>query len=124
MLRWLAELWRLSGLAWRYRRLRDGRVSSYAKVALEASGEVETLRRRYAGKNFVWTFPTNHMLDSGGDYVVMWQVVRNTLAPRLELRFLYCGPLGKLGRLVADGFFDDSLQWSRTSGGGNGGTET
>jgi len=109
MLRWIAEIWRLSRLAWRYRRLRDARVSGYASVALRASGEVERLRRRYGGKNFIWTFPTNHVLDSGGDYVAMWQVVRNTLAPRLELRFLYCGPLRRLEDLIADDFFDDHL---------------
>lgn len=107
MFRWLAEMWRLSGLAWRYRRLRCARVSGYARVALGASEEIEELRRRYGGKNFVWTFPTNHALDSGGDYVAMWQVVRNTLAPKLELRFLYCGPLRKLRERIEDGFFDD-----------------
>jgi hypothetical protein len=47
ILRWLAEMWRLSGTVWAYRHLRVGRVSQVAKLSLIAAQIVEDLRKRY-----------------------------------------------------------------------------
>jgi hypothetical protein len=106
MKRMLSEAWRLLVLALRYRRvLTIARVSTYARVALGATQLVEKMRARYPGRNFMWSFPTNHVLDSEGEYVLVWRI-SNSGVISMPPRFVFKGPLRLMSRLVDEGEFD------------------
>jgi len=106
----IAELGRFVRLVVRYRGLKVGRVTKYAEVALKAAEVVDTLRERYPSSVFVCSYTTNHVLDSFGEYVCLWEVTRNTLHASL----IFKGPVKILAGQVAEGYYDGVFPRSST----------
>jgi hypothetical protein len=98
---WLVEMWRLAGLVWAYRSYKHCHVSSYARTALAASKLVDELRKRYPGRNFVWSLSVNHTFNTDCSYICMWEggVVGS-------LSFVFHGPLDDMISRVSEGYFD------------------
>ena len=106
----VTELFRCLSLMWKYRWLKCGSVSSYAKAVIQASEVVEVLRLRYPRKRIFWSFSTNHILDSSQEYVAIWLVEEKPIRgcpPGTLAKMYYHGPCGILKQKVVEGYFDD-----------------
>jgi hypothetical protein len=109
--RLLAELCRCLLLAWRWRHLRYGTVSAYARSALLACELVAEMRARYPGRRLFWSYSTNHVTDSSQEYVAVWEVSRRGDSVLAEM--VYHGPREILRGKVAEGYFDRVLGGDR-----------
>lgn len=92
--KFLVDSWECVRLAWRSRALEVARVSDYAGVSVQAARMVQRLRDRYPGRNFVWTFATNHVLDSRSSYVCLWEVTEEEVPPGPRAKFLVMESVG------------------------------
>jgi hypothetical protein len=95
MRRFLSEMLWLLCLVWRPRRAGAGRVSDYARVSIAATELVEVLRLRYPGRDFFWSFVTEH-----GNYE------GKPTAVRLVLK----GPVALMTRKVEKGCIDGKYE--------------
>ena len=108
MFRFGWEVLALLRLLWRYRNLKEGRVSRYALASMEASSIVDELRTRFPEKIFVWSFATYHTLDSDPSFIGIEEAMfyPGGIRDGVNFRFCYYGPLSVLRRCIAAGELD------------------